>query len=155
MTTKLSTNFTLEEALHSQTAVRKGISNTPSSEHLANIKLTALSMEIVRTVLTDKPILVSSWYRSPEVNTLVGGAIASQHSSGEAVDFICPGYGTPYLCCMRLREFREVLNYDQLIYEGSWVHISFLAVPNRIPRKQELTYMLDRTYKLGLHETRK
>ena len=36
---KLSQNFSLRELTKSQTAERKGIDNTPTEEHLENLKL--------------------------------------------------------------------------------------------------------------------
>lgn len=151
---KLSDHFTLDEATFSQTALREGVDNSPSPEILKNLQLTALSLEIARTVLLSNPIIVTSWYRSPEVNKLVKGSKDSQHMTGEAVDFICPAYGSPFTVCLRLREFKNVLRYDQLIYEGTWVHISFNAIPTRNPRGQELTWMRDKSYQQGFLEER-
>lgn len=153
---RLTQNFTYEEVTHSQTAVRLGINNEPSSVILTNAIETARRMERVRELLNNKSILVSSWYRSPEVNKAVGGSQNSSHMTGEAVDFICPSYGTPYQVCVHLRNHKRELKYDQLIFEGTWVHIGFcVAIPTRTPRMHELTYMLDRSYKPGLIETRK
>jgi len=56
--TKLSEHFTLEEATHSDTAVRMGINNQPDENQLANMKKVAESMEQIRAVL-GKPISVN------------------------------------------------------------------------------------------------
>jgi hypothetical protein len=86
--------------------------------------------------LLKHPVLVNSWYRSPQVNWNVGGSKTSQHVKGEAVDFRCPGFGTPLEVCRFLSEHLAELGIDQLIYEVTWVHVSFSARP----RHQALTY---------------
>lgn len=121
--TKLSENFTLEELTYSETAERLGIDNTPSPAVLENLKLTASKMEEVREVLGGEPIFISSGYRGPTLNRFIGGSTNSAHKTGYAVDFKCPGFGTPEQItrCIQL----SGIKYDQLIYEGTWVHISF------------------------------
>lgn len=150
MTTKLSDHFTLEEA--TMTSVR-GVDNSPNVDQLAAMRRTADGMEKVRAALNNKPVLINSWLRVEAVNKAVGGAKTSQHMKGEAVDFICPGFGSPYEICKRLVELKEVIRYDQLIYEGSWVHVSFVRPPST-PRGQELTWMLDKSYSTGINEKR-
>ena len=123
---KLTEHFSLAEMTISQTAERKGISNAPTEEALLNLIRTAEGMEEVRARLGDRPISISSGYRSPAVNKAVGGAKKSQHLTGEAVDFICPSFGTPRDIVAELVD----MDYDQLILEfanngGGWVHISF------------------------------
>lgn len=124
MTTYLSSHFTLEELTDSQTAARQGIDNTPDAETIERLKLTCYGMEEVRKELGDKPILISSGYRSPALNAAVGGSQGSQHLLGQAVDFTCQSFGTPVQIVQRLRE--SAIQYDQVILEfGRWVHISF------------------------------
>jgi len=156
VTTRLTPNFTYEEAIHSQAAVRLGLENTPDKVILNNILETARRMERVRELLANRAILVSSWYRSSEVNRTVGGSRTSSHITGEAVDFICPSFGSPYQICLQLQKHKKELWYDQLIFEGTWVHISFcVAVPTRNPRHDDLTFMLSKTYVNGFIESRK
>src|SRR5438067_12868629 len=119
---QLSQFFTLEEMTLSQTAARLGLDNTPSSSTLSNLSMTANHMDFVRALLGGKPITVSSGYRSPAVNQAVGGAHDSAHMTGYAVDFICPGFGTPLEICRYLAA-QPTLNFDQVIQEGTWVHI--------------------------------
>ena len=69
---KLTVNFSLEELTHSDIAVRAGIDNAPPPELMSNLKRTAEAMEEVRQLLGGRPITVSSGYRGPEVNKLVG-----------------------------------------------------------------------------------
>ena len=135
----LTPHFTLEEFTDSQTAARKGIVNVPraDSHERKNIQRTAEVMEKVRTLLGDKPILISSGYRSPKVNAAVGGSKSSAHMSGLAVDFSCPGFGTPRAICKRLEPHMKELGIDQLIHEfNSWVH---LGLRGGDPRHMALT----------------
>ena len=97
---RLSAHFTLEEATVSQTAARMGIDNTPDDAMIVEIIKTARFMEGVRSVL-GKPITVTSWYRCPALERVVaniapGRPLSGHHPLGAAVDFICPGYGTPF-----------------------------------------------------------
>jgi hypothetical protein len=133
---RLSEHFTIAEATYSPTAERLGINNYPTPEALERMKFTAIRMEAVRQVLENKNIYVTSWYRGPLLNRAINGVPNSQHTRGEAVDFICQGYGNVKQICQKLIDNKDVLQYDQLILEPTWVHISF--VPNN-PRLQELT----------------
>jgi zinc D-Ala-D-Ala carboxypeptidase len=125
----LSPHFTLEELTASQTAARLGLDNTPPPEIVDALTRTAMGLEGVRTVL-GAPIIISSGYRSPDVNHAVGGQTNSQHQTGEAADFICPGFGTPHEIVTRL--IKSGVNFDQCIVEfGRWVHVSFAKSPRR------------------------
>ena len=120
----LSPNFALSEFTESQTAARLGLDNDPPVDMYGTLKATARCMEDVRDLLGGKPVLVSSAYRSPEVNKAVGGSVNSQHSKGEAVDFTCPKFGTPREIVAKIKD--SPLLWDQLILEfDRWVHISF------------------------------
>jgi uncharacterized protein YcbK (DUF882 family) len=137
----LTKNFTLEEFTDSQTAARKGIANVPAvgSQQRKNLQRTAEVMEEVRTLLGDKPILISSGYRSRAVNTAVGGSKSSAHMSGLAVDFSCPGFGTPLAICRALEPHMRALGVDQLIHEfGTWVHLG-LRPADLAPRHMAMT----------------
>jgi zinc D-Ala-D-Ala carboxypeptidase len=135
--TQLTPHFTLEEMTDSQTAARKGIPNVPTDQERKNLLRTAEVLEKVRTLLGDKPVLISSGYRSPAVNAAVGGSKSSAHMSGLAVDFSCPGHGTPLKICKTLHPHMKELGIDQLIHEfNSWVH---LGLRGGDPRHQALT----------------
>lgn len=118
----LSKNFTLAEATFSSTAIRCGISNTPNDAQLANMRLAADGMEQIRAIL-GHPIHIDSWLRTAALNAAVGGVGHSAHMDGYAVDFICPGFGTPQEIVKAISE--HIIPYDQMIQEGAWVHISF------------------------------
>lgn len=122
MSTYLSPHFTLEEMTLSQIAERHGLDNTPPAEVLEHLRATASRMEGVRTLL-GHPILVSSGYRSPEVNKAVGGVPTSAHVQGWAVDFICPAFGTTREICNAIRA--SGMAVDQVIQEHTWVHASW------------------------------
>ena len=84
MTTKISKYFTLEEMVFSQTAARRGIDNSPCTGVIPVITSTACKMDKVRKLL-GHPVIVSSGYRSPELNAAIGGSPSSSHVKGEAV----------------------------------------------------------------------
>lgn len=127
---KLTEHFTVEEMSFSETAVRLGLDNKPDPHLISRMKNTAEHMEVVRTVLKNMPIFVHSCYRSERVNAAVGGSVNSQHCTGDAVDFTCAYFGSPYEVA-RVLSVHPMVEYDQLIYEGKWVHISFSNKPRR------------------------
>jgi hypothetical protein len=119
----LSPHFTLEELTASETAARRGIDNTPPQAVIARLRHTAMGLEAVRIRL-GAPVIISSGYRSPELNLAVGGSTNSDHMTGDAVDFICPGFGAPSTIVSALKD--AGIEFDQLIEEfGRWVHMSF------------------------------
>lgn len=144
----LSTNFTLEEAVFSETAVRFNISNSPSPLVLKTMEATAGKMEVVRTMLGAKPLVITSWFRCLLLNRKLKSSDTSAHVLGYGVDFKCPSYGTPRDIIKLL--INTNLMFDQMIEEGAWVHISF----DPRNRKQVLTAMFDKkgraTYRVGL-----
>jgi zinc D-Ala-D-Ala carboxypeptidase len=119
----LTPHFTLQEMTVSQTAVRMGINNTPNARQITN--LTRLCENILEPfrAMVGKPINISSGFRNPTVNSLVGGSSTSQHMKGEATDFTVEGLTVQQLFDL-IRT--SALPYDQLIQEfDSWVHVSF------------------------------
>lgn len=122
--TVLSAHFTLEEAILSPTASRLGIDNDPPLEVVQAMKQAALGMELVRMELNSLPIHINSWYRCPDLNKAVGSKPTSAHLTGFAVDFTCPGYGSPQQIVKAL--LTSNIRFQQIIWEfGSWVHIAF------------------------------
>lgn len=135
MVTILTPHVTLEEMTASQTAARLGIDNVPTDPViLDNLKKTAEMLEQVRTLLGNRPILISSGYRCLALNTAIGSQPSSAHVQGQAADFTCPGFGTPYQICKAIENSN--IQFDQLIYEfSSWVHIAW----SNSQRRQLLT----------------
>lgn len=133
---QLSPHFRLSEFTHSQTAVRMGINNDASFIQIGNLRRLALAVELARTALGDCPIISSSGLRVPALNLAVGGAPDSAHLDGRALDFTAPRYGGPQQICRRLVEVG--IEFDQLIFEGTWVHFG-IPVIGVEPRRQVLT----------------
>lgn len=132
--------FWLSEFLRSDAAVRHGLDNTPGGDELNNLRnVLAPGMERIRALL-GVPVFITSGYRSPAVNASVGGSVASQHKLGQAADFIAPEAGTPRSIAARLAQHQPEIRFDQLIYEGTWVHVSFTPVK---PRGSVLTAHFD------------
>ena len=140
MATKLSEHFTLEELIKSPTADKLGIKNTPTPEHIENMKyLCEKVLEPVRAFF-GKPITINSSYRNPEVNKAVGGVPTSQHSNGEAADYEIMGVDNKVVADW----VSENVVFDQVILEfyndgeanSGWVHTSIKR--NGATRKQKL-----------------
>lgn len=124
----LSPNFSLAEFLESDTATRRRIRNIPSSTVLARLRNTAAGMEQVRGILSRTagkliPVIITSGYRNKELNAAVGGSPTSDHMKGDSADFRAPEFGSPIEICHAL--VKAGLKVDQLIEEGTWVHVSF------------------------------
>jgi zinc D-Ala-D-Ala carboxypeptidase len=132
----LSEHFTREELEFSQNAVRLGIENRIPPELMSNAIFLCLFMEQVRTIL-GAPIHVNSGYRCPQLNGQTpGSAKASAHMSALACDFTAQNFGSPMAVASKISTCG--LKFDQLIYEGTWVHISPRAANGDI-RNQVLT----------------
>jgi hypothetical protein len=121
---KLSEHLDLVEVTRSDYAKRNGINNMPNAEHTENlIELANKIFEPIRKHF-NKPIHISSGYRSKELNAKIGGAKNSQHTVGQAID-IDQGDRKQN---MEIFDFiKNNLNYDQLINEFNydWVHVSY------------------------------
>lgn len=147
MSQMITEHFSWAEA---ETTSHRELDNKIPPELQTAIINTARGMERVRALLDNRSIHINSWYRSPAVNKVVGGSQSSQHSKGEAVDFICPSFGSPIDICKRIIGYPELVKFDQLIYEHTWVHISFQSNPNVKPRGQVLTLLNNKKYAVGL-----
>ena len=133
---KLTENFSLNELTKSQTAERKGIDNTPSTEHQENLKsLCEMILQPIRDHF-GQVVSVSSGYRSQELCVAIGRSTQSQHAKGQASDFEIFGVSNKELADY----IDQNLDYDQLILEywkgedepnSGWVHCSFNTQGNR------------------------
>lgn len=105
-------------------------------------------MEQVRQILSKAagrpiPIIITSGFRNKLLNSAVGGSPTSDHMRGDSADFRAPEFGTPIQICHALVD--AGLKVDQLIEEGTWVHVSFG------PRmRQEILTMRKGKYFVGL-----
>jgi hypothetical protein len=139
----LSNSFSLEQLTFSETAIRKGLDNTPNDEQIANLTELAQSLERVQQLLG--PLHITSAFRSPKVNAAIGGSTTSAHMEGYAADITCPSFGTPLEVCKAIAE--SIIPYDQIIFEyGSWCHLS---IDPRM-RKETLTKVAGEPYTQGL-----
>jgi len=136
----LSPNFTLEELLHSDTATAEGIINRPNWDILVQLVLLANNtLEGIRAICGNNPLLISSGFRNEDLNDAVGGAQNSAHLYGCAADFTCPAFGSPIDICEAVEPYLEELEIDQLIHEnGTWVHVGRVGFGN-VPRQECLT----------------
>ena len=135
---KLSEHLDLSEVTRSNEAKRKGISNMPTPEHIENFKKLAENIfEPIRKHF-GVPILISSGYRSKELNKAIGGATTSQHLLGQAIDIDMDGSSSGVTNKMVFDFIKDNLNFDQLINEFNyaWVHVSYN--PTGKQRKQIL-----------------
>jgi hypothetical protein len=134
---QLTEHFTLEELTFSSTAVARGIDNSPLPETVKHLAVLAQGLERVRGILS-APIDIDSGYRCPSLNGIVRGVQTSAHLTGYAADFLCPQFGSPLTIVQRLAA-ETALQFDQMIQEGTWVHISFAPTM----RRQVLTAHFD------------
>lgn len=127
---KLSDNLSLAEVIKSNTAIKYGIDNSPTEEHLENLK--AIAQDVFQPLRDyfGKPIYVSSGYRSEALNERIGGSKTSQHSKGQALDLdahVFGGMSNGHL----FNYIEDQLVFDQLIWEfgtstePDWVHVSY------------------------------
>ena len=125
---QLSKNFSVAELVKSQTATRLGIDNSPSEEVITN--LTSLCNMVLQKVRNSHgSVIVSSGYRSLELNKAIGGSTKSDHCKGFAADFEVPELDNKQLALW----IQDNLIFKQLILEfykegeptSGWVHCSF------------------------------
>ena len=120
----LSPHFTLAELTHTD---HRSLDNTPNAGELANLQRLAEFLEVVKTTLGGKPVMINSAYRSKAVNDAVGSKDTSQHRLGLAADFRVPGMSPDAVVRALL-----ALPYDQIIREyDAWTHISISDKPRR------------------------
>jgi len=126
---RLSKDFTLQELTVSSTATKHGISNIPDQDQITNLIL--LCQFILQPIKEhfNKPVIINSGYRSPELCLLVNSTVTSQHTKGQAADFEIKGVSNKELADWIVAN----LDYDQCILEfwnkeepnSGWVHCSY------------------------------
>ena len=130
----LSRNFSLQELIKSDTAIRKGIDNNPNSDQIEKLK--ALCENILQPVRDHfGRVKVTSGYRSVELCMAIGSSANSQHAKAEAADFECLGVDNAELSDW----IKNNLDYDQLILEyytpgepnSGWIHCSYIPEGRR------------------------
>ena len=127
----ISEHVSYKEGVYSNTATRRGIDNTPNDEQLDNMELIAKEVFEPVRVWVGGPIKINSFFRSPDLNTAIGGSSKSQHCKGQAMD-IDDTFGKATNAEM-YNFIKENLDFDQMIWEfGSddnpnWVHVSYVS----------------------------
>ena len=128
---KISEHITYAEAIHSNTAKRKGIDNTPSPSHVEAMRITAEKIFEPLREWAGGPIKISSMFRSPALNEAIKGSSSSQHIKGQAMDLDdVYGYKTN---SEMYHWIKDNLNFDQLIWEfgtdtnPNWIHVSYVS----------------------------
>ena len=141
----LSKNFTLTELIKSQTAVRLGIDNNPSSQQIFHLQnLCENVLQKIRDRF-EKPVIVSSGFRSIELCQAIGSSSKSQHAKGQAADIEGLSVDNKVLA----EWIKNNLIFDQLILEfykesdpqSGWIHVSYI---NDKPRREALKAFKDK-----------
>lgn len=122
----ITLNFKISELIYSETSIKYGIDNMPNASQLDNLlRLIVFCLQPLRDKL-NKPMIITSGFRNPQVNRLVGGVSNSGHLNGTCADFIVYDMTTK-----QVYEFikKSGIKYTQLIDEhsgrASWVHIQY------------------------------
>lgn len=129
---KLTAHFALSEFTRSESAKREGLDNTPSAEHLENLKtLCEKVLEPIR--LKYGSINISSGYRGKMLNHFIGGSVSSDHCVGRAADIDMDDSGTGVTNKEIFEYIKDNLEIDQLINEFnySWIHVGYRKGANR------------------------
>jgi len=128
---RISKHIAYAEAIHSNTAKRKGIDNTPNQTQVEAMKVLGSQVFEPLREWVGGPIKVNSFFRSVALNEAIGGAASSQHCKGQAMD-IDDVYGRKSNAEM-YNWIKENLSFDQIIWEfgtdmqPNWIHISFIS----------------------------
>lgn len=139
---RLSPHFLLSEMVHSDTAVRKHLPNVPSAAHIAN--LTRLCVEVLEPIREQFDALhVTSGLRVPALNgSIAGSAKRSAHEEGWAADLVPIRNGVTLKSIVDW-VIASSLEYDQVIYEGTWVHVARFSPDGTRARKLALMMFKD------------
>ena len=127
----ISKHISYKEAVHSNTALRRGIDNTPGDDQLHFMEIIAEKVFEPLRKWVGGPIKINSFYRSPELNTAIGGSRTSQHCKGQAMD-IDDTFGHASNAEM-YHWIKDNLDFDQMIWEfgdddnPNWVHVSYVS----------------------------
>ena len=130
---KISKHISYNQAIKSDTAIRLGIDNTPSATAVE--AMTLLCENVIDPLYEVFPSMTfNSFYRSPKLNTAIGGSATSQHVRGEAIDLDSKDNAFNKAI---FDYIVKNLEFDQLIWEfgnderPDWVHVSYKKTGNR------------------------
>ena len=134
----ISQHISYKEAVYSRTATRLGIDNNPNDRQVLNMETIADEVFEPLRMWVGGPIKINSFFRSPELNTAIGGSSKSQHCHGQAID-LDDTYGRATNA--EMYEFiKEHLDFDQIIWEfgdddnPDWVHVSYVSAQDNRKR---------------------
>lgn len=117
--------FTVKELCASETAKKKKIDNTPSPEVREHLEELIVVLDQIREAW-GSPIIITSGYRCPKLNTAVGGSKTSSHMTGYAVD-MHPKTGNNRTFHRFVEKWLldNNVGFDQIIneYDYSWTHL--------------------------------
>lgn len=150
----ISDHVTYREVVNSQVAKKHGIPNSPTEDQLENI--TTLMHEVfepLRELGGNKPIHISSCFRSSTLNAFLDGSGTSQHMAnyGAAMDLDNDPYPNRTPNDQLFWDIYNFLDFDQLIWEAGtdqkpgWVHVSFVS--KELNRNEVLRYVPGKGYK--------
>lgn len=128
---KISKHISLKEGVYSTTALRLGLNNDPSDDHLKNMKLLSEKIFEPLRMHVGGPIRINSFYRGSKLNKAIGGSTKSQHCQGQAMD-IDDTFGVMSNSNM-FNWIKMNLDFDQMIWEfgdednPNWVHVSYVS----------------------------
>lgn len=139
---KVSKYVSLKEVTRSNTALRKGIDNTPTFEQLERIKTLAEAVFDPLREWVGGAVKINSGFRSGALNMAIGGSSTSQHCANNGAAFdIDDTFGHKTNAEM-FNYIKDNLDFDQMIWEfgtdenPDWVHVSYVSSKDN--RKQIL-----------------
>jgi hypothetical protein len=127
----ISNHISYKEGVYSRTATRRGIDNTPNDDQLNNMELIANEVFEPLRAWVGGPIKINSFFRSPELNKVIGGSGKSQHCHGQAMDI--DDVFNKATNAEMYHFIKENLDFDQIIWEfgdddnPDWVHVSYVS----------------------------
>ena len=139
MSDRISEHISLKEGIKSHTATRLNIDNIPRDLDLINMKTIAQKVFEPLRKFVGGPIAINSFYRSPKLNSAIGGSTSSQHCIGCALD-LDDNYG--HKTNKEMYDYiKNNLDFDQIIWEfgddknPAWIHVSYISVEKNRNRK--------------------
>ena len=127
----ISKHISWHEGTYSRTGERRDLDNTPNEEQLKCMKEVAENLFEPLREWVGGPIKINSFFRSPDLNTAIGGSNKSQHCKGQAID-IDDTFGKATNAEM-YHFIKDNLDFDQMIWEfgdddnPNWVHVSYVS----------------------------
>lgn len=113
------THFSLHELIYTNT----GLQNLPNVTQEKNLLFVAHTLEQIRSTL-NKPIYITSGFRSKNVNKCVGGSDTSLHLAGLAVDISIANYSYTQLPLL-IKAILDTHPYELYPISHSALHISW------------------------------